>query len=128
MKRMVPLLPLLVLIVSSLVHAQGPAAPARLTQTVDRLPVRRVVLYKSGVGYFEHVGRVRGNQDVTIEFTSGQLDDVLTSLTVLDLDGGRVTNVGYNSETGLDRRLGASPRERFPGPVRRADAPPASLG
>ena len=32
---------------------------------------------------------------------------MLTSLTVLDLDGGRVTNVGYNSETGLDRRLGA---------------------
>jgi hypothetical protein len=66
-----------------------------------------VVLYKSGVGYFEHVGRVRGNQNVTIEFTSGQLDDVLKSLTVLDLDGGRVTNVGYNSEAGLERRLGA---------------------
>ena len=29
-----------------------------------KLPVRRVVLYKSGVGYFEHVGDVRGDQTV----------------------------------------------------------------
>src|SRR5687768_18133068 len=61
----------------------------------DRLPVRRVVLYKGGVGYFEHLGRVRGNQDVTIEFTSAQLDDVLKSMTALDLDGGRVASVNY---------------------------------
>jgi hypothetical protein len=81
----------------------SPAAP----QGPDPLPVRRVVLYKSGVGYFEHLGRIRGNQTVTIDFTSGQLDDVLKSLTALDLDGGRVSGVSYNSEAGLDRRLGA---------------------
>ena len=86
------------------VGAQAPAAPAQAGQ---RLPVRRVVLYKSGIGYFEHLGRVRGNQDVTIEFTSGQLDDVLKSLTALDLDGGRVASVNYNSDAGLERRLGA---------------------
>jgi hypothetical protein len=33
------------------------------------LPVRRVVLYKNGVGYFEHLGQVRGSQDVHIDFT-----------------------------------------------------------
>lgn len=70
-----------------------------------RLPVKRVVLYKSGIGYFEHLGRVRGQQDVTIEFTSGQLDDVLKSLTALDLDGGRVASVSYNSDAGITRRL-----------------------
>ena len=32
----------------------------------QRLPVKRVVLYKNGVAYFEHVGQVRGNQEVTI--------------------------------------------------------------
>ena len=26
----------------------------------DRLPITRVVLYKNGVGFFEHLGRVRG--------------------------------------------------------------------
>jgi len=61
------------------------------------LPIKRVVLYKNGVGYFEHLGSVRDNQDVTISFTSGQLNDVLKSLTVLDLNGGSITGVAYGS-------------------------------
>ena len=72
----------------------------------DSLPVKRVVLYKSGVGYFEHLGRVRESQDVTIPFTSGQLNDVLKSLTVLDLNGGRITGVEYGSAAPMDRQLG----------------------
>jgi hypothetical protein len=75
-------------------------------ESAAKLPVRRVVLYKNGVGYFEHLGRVRGSQDVHIDFTSAQLNDVLKSLTVLDLAGGRVTGVDYNSEAPLARRLG----------------------
>ena len=71
------------------------------------LPVRRVALYKNGVGYFEHLGRVRGNQDIHIDFTSGQLNDALASLTVLDLDGGHIGGVSYNSTAPFDRRLGA---------------------
>lgn len=75
-------------------------------QTQAGLPVKRVVLYKNGVGYFEHVGRIQGNQDVAIPFTSGQLNDVLKSLTVLDLGGGRITGVNYGSRAPLDRQLG----------------------
>src|SRR6266403_1149106 len=70
-----------------------------------RLPVRRVVLYKNGVGYFEHLGHVRGSQDVHVDFTSAQLNDVLKSLTVLDLSGGKISGVDYNSEAPLARRL-----------------------
>lgn len=81
------------------------AAPAP-TAANDSLPVRRVVLYKSGVGYFEHLGRVRGSQDVGISFTSGQLNDVLKSLTVLDLNGGRITGVEYGSTAPADHQLG----------------------
>jgi hypothetical protein len=36
----------------------------------NQLPVKRVVLFKNGVGYFEHLGNVRDNQDVSISFTS----------------------------------------------------------
>ena len=70
------------------------------------LPVKRVVLYKNGVGYFEHIGQVQGNQEMALAFTSGQLNDVLKSLTVLDLNGGRITNVAYASSAPLDRQLG----------------------
>ena len=81
-------------------------ADATESSSAGKLPVRRVVLYKNGVGYFEHLGRVRGSQDVHIDFTSAQLNDVLKSLTVLDLNGGRITGVDYNSEAPLARRLG----------------------
>jgi hypothetical protein len=71
-----------------------------------KLPVRRVILYKTGVGYFEHLGQVRNDQKVQIDFTSSQLNDVLQSLTVLDLNGGRIAGVNYNSEVPLSQRLG----------------------
>ena len=72
-----------------------------------RLPVTRVILYKNGVGYFEHSGHVRDNQDVNVDFTTAQLNDVLKSLTVLDLGKGRITGVSYNSTAPLEHRLGS---------------------
>jgi hypothetical protein len=63
------------------------------------------VLYKNGIGYFEHTARVHGNQDLAIDFTTGQLNDVLKSLTVVDLGEGRIGAVRYNSIAPLDERL-----------------------
>lgn len=90
---------------------QHPASKAQLAPpqvpqgTVKDLPVRKVVLYKNGVGYFEHAGSVFGNQRVAIDFTSPQLNDVLQSLTILDEGGGRIAGVNYNSTTPLAEQL-----------------------
>jgi hypothetical protein len=73
--------------------------------STEKLPVRRVVLYKNGVGYFEHAGRIHGDQELKIDFTSAQLNDVLKSLTVLDLNGGKITGVGYNSVAPITEQL-----------------------
>jgi len=78
-------------------------------QTAVPLPVRKVVLYKNGIGYFEHLGRVSGNQAVEITLPSGQLNDVLKSLTVIDLGRGQVAGVTYDSAAPLERRLGELP-------------------
>jgi hypothetical protein len=94
-------------------RAQGPTpqarvpAPAAVTATATKLPVRRVVLYKNGVGYFEHVGRVRGSQPVVIDFNTAQLNDVLKSLTTLDLGDGRIADVSFNSDAPFAQRLSA---------------------
>ncbi|HET6169396.1 MAG TPA: carboxypeptidase regulatory-like domain-containing protein, partial [Terracidiphilus sp.] len=84
--------------------APEPAAKPQLAAP-QVLPVRKVVLYKNGVGYFEHAGSVTGNQRVSIDFTSAQLNDVLQSLTVLDEGGGRIAGVNYNSTTPLAEQL-----------------------
>jgi hypothetical protein len=95
----------LVAIAFQVVGAQAPAIPSRPIQP-GNIPVRRVILYKNGIGYFEHVGRVTGNQTVTVAFNSTQLNDVLKTLTTIDLGNGRVTGVSYNSEAPLAQRLG----------------------
>ena len=87
--------------------AAAPRAQQPVTTEPAQLPVKRVVLYKSGVGYFEHQGSVTGSVDVSIQFTSNQLNDVLNSLTALDLDNGRISSIGYNSVAPLEQRLAA---------------------
>jgi len=109
MRRCAPIVCACAIAMMSVVRAQGPAPQPRAAAVAPsaRLPVRRVVLYKNGVGYFEHVGRVRGNQSVAIDFNTAQLNDVLKSLTALDLGDGRVSDVSFNSEAPFAQRLSA---------------------
>jgi hypothetical protein len=87
------------------VPSASDSASSVSTNVIKDLPVRRVVLYKNGVGYFEHAGSVTGSQRVGIDFTSSQLNDVLQSLTVLDEGGGRIAGVNYNSTTPIAEQL-----------------------
>jgi len=89
--------------------AAKPAAARSEAAASTQLPVTRVALYKNGVGFFEHAGRVTGDQSVTIDFTTAQLNDVLQSLTAIDLNGGRIAGAGYNSTTPLEQQLKALP-------------------
>jgi hypothetical protein len=89
-------------------HEPAEAASRSTSLPVTRvtsLPVTRVSLYKNGVGFFEHTGHITGNASVTIDFTSGQLNDVLQSLTAIDLNGGRIAGADYNSTTPLEQQL-----------------------
>jgi hypothetical protein len=85
------------------------AAATLAAQTPTQLPVTRVALYKNGVGYFEHSGHVTGSQAVTIDFSTTQLNDVLQSLTAIDLNGGRISGAAYNSTTPLAQQLASLP-------------------
>ena len=69
------------------------------------IPVRKVVLYSSGVGYFEHSGSVTGNASTELHFKTGQINDILKSLVLQDLDGGRVGTIVYPSQDPLTKTL-----------------------
>lgn len=58
-------------------------------------PIRRMVLFNSGVAQVVHAGEVEGNARVTMAFTRHDVDDVLKSLVFEDLDGGTVRSVEY---------------------------------
>src|SRR5947208_3485080 len=69
------------------------------------LPITRVVLYKHGVGYFERQGPVEGDVALPLTVRQAEVSDVLKSLTVLDLDGGHIASVSYDSTKPLEQLL-----------------------
>src|SRR5215831_282568 len=72
---------------------------------MTNLPITRVVLYKHGVGYFEREGTIDGDANLALTFKQSEVSDVLKSLTVLDLDGGHVASVSYDSTKPLEQLL-----------------------
>jgi len=69
------------------------------------VPVRQVVLFSSGVGYFEHFGTVSGNGAAELSFKTQQINDILKSLVLQDLDKGRITTITYPSQDPVAKTL-----------------------
>ena len=69
------------------------------------LPVSEVTLFSSGVGTFVHAGTVQGDATAELRFRTGQINDVLKSLVLEDLNGGTVGTVGYPSQDPLEKTL-----------------------
>src|SRR3954468_14461092 len=82
--------------------AQGPAD--KLAKS-GQLPIAQVVLYSSGVGYFQRAGTVEGDARVDLTFPAQDVDDLLKSLVVRDLDGGAVAAVSYDASAPLEHAL-----------------------
>lgn len=75
-------------------------------QGQDELPIRRITLYRSGVGSFERRGLVQGNSAVQLRFKTEQINDILKSMVALDLSRqGTVDGISYGSKEPLSRRL-----------------------
>ncbi len=68
------------------------------------LPVRDVVLFNSGVGYFQRAGRVEGEAALELSFRKEQINDILKSLVLFD-PGGTVRPVTYQANEPISRRL-----------------------
>src|SRR5262245_65791250 len=72
---------------------------------VPRLPVAQVILFSSGVGYFQREGEVEGNARVDLTFPVGDVNDLLKSLVLRDLGGGHISAVSYDSHDPVEKTL-----------------------
>ena len=70
------------------------------------LPLEKVVLFTSGVGFFQHGGKVDGDAQVEMAFKSEQINDLLKSMVLEDRDGGTVAAVSYASRDPITKTLG----------------------
>src|SRR5262249_48130786 len=84
------------------------AASAAVVWCAD-LPVKQVVLYKHGVGYFQRSGKLGPGESARLEYKASEMNDVLKSLTVREVGGGKVSGLRYDSMDPLDRKLGEFP-------------------
>jgi hypothetical protein len=67
---------------------------------MPELPIRRIIMYKHGVGYFERRGPISGTE-LRLSFPREAMDDVLKSLVAIDLGAGQIHGIDF--ETPEDR-------------------------
>ena len=91
------------------------AAPATGAPDADRvaageiadadIPITEVTLFRSGIASFTRETTVRGDATLRLDVGTSDVNDLLKSLVVMDLDGGRVESVGYSAEEPVKKRL-----------------------
>jgi hypothetical protein len=87
------------LLVNTILLATGTA------EELNQLPLKRIALFHSGVGFHEHHGQIEGTQEVELPFEIDDINDVLKSLVLQDLDGGQITSVSYDTREPVERVL-----------------------
>ncbi len=70
-----------------------------------QLPIAQTVLFSSGVGYFQREGEVEGNARVDLSFPVQDINDLLKSMVLQDMDGGQVSAVSYESRDPIEKTL-----------------------
>jgi hypothetical protein len=69
------------------------------------LPVREVVLFKHGVGYFARSGHLGAGESARLDFKAEEMNDVLKSLTIEEKGGGKISGLRYDSSDPLSKKL-----------------------
>jgi len=73
------------------------------------IPIREVILYKSGVGYFERGGALAAGESARLDFKASDMNDVLKSLIISGSNGAKITSLRYDSSEPLDEKLADFP-------------------
>ncbi|NMC05455.1 MAG: hypothetical protein GYA24_09595, partial [Candidatus Lokiarchaeota archaeon] len=69
------------------------------------LKVREVTLFKHGVSFFTLKGKIKGTSTISLEFKKNEMNDVLKSLLVLDMNGGFVSSIAYDADQDIGKVL-----------------------
>ena len=83
-------------------HASTAAAAS---DSAPQLPIGQVVLFSSGVGYFQREGVIDGDARVDLSFPVQDINDLIKSMVLRDLDGGHVSAVSYDSNAPVEKTL-----------------------
>jgi len=71
----------------------------------NRLPVKRLVLYKHGVGYVERSGKVENEKELRLSFKKDVMNDLLKSLCVFSSGEGKVSDISYETPEDISKMI-----------------------
>jgi hypothetical protein len=83
------------------------AYPSVIAAADPPLPLSKIVLYSSGVGYFQHDGTIIDRSQLDLRVSAGQINDILKSLVVQDFGGGKISTITYGSREPVAKALGS---------------------
>jgi len=83
--------------------------PIAALAAAAELPVKQVVLYKHGVGFFERSGKLGPGESARLDFNASEMNDVLKSLTIEERGGGKISGLRYDSMDPLGHKLAEFP-------------------
>lgn len=69
------------------------------------LHVKRVAIFSSGVAFYECEATVEGNATAELTFRTEQINDIIKSMVVQDLDGGTIGAISYASRDPIEKTL-----------------------
>ncbi len=95
----------LLTLTAGLLLSLPPASPAQPRPGAAELPITRVVLFSSGVGYFQRESQLDGPRRIDLHFPMTDINDLLKSLVLEDQSGGPVGTISYDNRNPLAMTL-----------------------
>lgn len=88
---------LLSFVVFAALLVAGSAAHAAEPKSALSLPLKKVVMFNTGVAYFEHRGEVEGSAEIDMQFDVADVNDLLKSMVLEDAGGGKISTVSCDA-------------------------------
>lgn len=89
---------------AALAAARGQEA-AKADAAAAHVPLTKVILYSSGVGFYERAAEIEGDAKVELQFNVDDVNDLLKSMVLQDLGGGTIRAVTYGSRDPITKTL-----------------------
>mgnify|MGYP000103033676 CR=1 FL=1 len=99
------LIPITIIIVQLVTLSALGEAKMEIERNNSYSTIKKVVLFNTGIGYFERNVMIKNGTPLKLTFKSDEINDVLKSIVFFDVKGGKIERIDYPSKLPLDKML-----------------------
>jgi hypothetical protein len=85
--------------------AAATGANLKTDANTEKLVLKNVALFNTGVGYFQFRGTIPVGKSCNLYVKRDQMNDLLKSLTVINLSGGQINSIHYDNSKTIKQKL-----------------------